>query len=334
MNFAFKSLEELKELIKSWQTNSKEVWDYFMNRIKNLDTKIDSFNYINESGFLEGKGTPLAWIPLWVKDNFCENGVPTTAASKMLENFVPPYDATLVKKLRESGMSSIGKCNMDEFAMGSSTENSAFKKTKNPWGKNRIPWGTSGGSAAAVAAGLVPAALGTDTGGSIRQPASLCWVVWFRPSYGRNSRFWIMPMGSSFDCPGTLTRTVKDAWILYNLMNGEDSLENTTINGHHTLGEDIWTKSDLKWIKIGIPKEYFEEGLDAWVRDTIQKAIAELKNLGAETVEVSLPMTKYAMAAYYIIIPAEVTTNLARLDGIRGIATVKMRFAKNYNNSI
>lgn len=317
MNFAFASLEEIVQKIKSGETTSKQVWDYFMGRIKKYDPQVESFNYINEKGLAEDSTTLLAWIPIGVKDNYCENGIPTTGASKMLENFVPPYDATLIKKMKQAGMSSIGKCNMDEFAMGSSTENSAFKKTKNPHGTNRVPGGTSGGSAAAVAAWLVPAALGTDTGWSIRQPASLCGVVGFRPSYGRNSRFGIMPMGSSFDCPGTLTRTVKDAGILYNIMNGEDPQENTTLPWQHTLSETIWTKKDLTGMKIGIPKEYFEEWLDAGVKETIEKAIDELKTLWAEVVEVSLPMTKYAMAAYYIIIPAEVTTNLARLDGIR-----------------
>lgn len=317
MNLAFKSLEELKELIISGKITSHEVWNYFMGRIEKYDAKVEAFNYINKEGFQERTDTTLSGLPLGVKDIFCENGIPTTASSKMLENFVPPYDASVIKLLKEAGMSSIGKTNMDEFAMGSSTENSAFKKTINPWGTNRVPGGSSGWSAAAVAAGLVPASLGTDTWGSIRQPASLCGVVGFKPSYGRNSRFWIMAMASSLDCPGTFTRTVKDAATLFEIMNGEDKLENTTLSGKTTIDSSIWSKTDLKEKKIGIPKEYFEEGLDAGVRKTINEAIDSMKSLGAEIIEVSLPMTKYAMATYYIICPAEVATNLARLDGIR-----------------
>lgn len=235
----------------------------------------------------------------------------------MLENFVPPYDATIIKKLNEAGMNSFGKCNMDEFAMGSSWENSAFLSTKNPHGTDRIPGWSSSGSAAAVAAGLVPAALGTDTGGSIRQPASMCWVVGFKPSYGRNSRFGIMPMSSSLDSPGSFTHTVRDAAFLYDIMNGEDTHESSSLAGKDTINPQIWETQNLKWVKIWVPKEYFEQGLDTWVKETIEKAIAEMKKLGAEIKEVSLPMTKYAVAAYYIICPAEVSTNLARLDGIR-----------------
>jgi aspartyl-tRNA(Asn)/glutamyl-tRNA(Gln) amidotransferase subunit A len=316
MNLAFKNIEELKELIKSGETTSREIWNYFMKRVEKYEPKVQAFNFINQNGLNESNEI-LGWIPLWIKDIFCENGVPTTAASKMLENFVPPYDATVIKKLKDAGMSSLGKCNMDEFAMGSSTENSAFKKTLNPWGTNRIPGGSSGGSAAAVAAGLVPAALWTDTWWSIRQPASLCWVVGFKPSYGRNSRFWVMAMASSLDCPGTFTRTVKDAATLYEIMNGEDRQENTTYAGHDTIDNTIWQKTNLQGKKIGIPKEYFEDGLDAGVRETINQAIQELKNLWAEIIDISLSMTKYAMATYYIICPAEVATNLARLDGIR-----------------
>ena len=316
MNLAFKSLEEIIELIKKWEVASKEVFDYFLGRIEKYDYKIQAFNYINKTWYNE-KQDWLFWIPLGIKDIFCEKGIPTTGSSKMLENFIPPYDATVIKKLKESWMSSIGKLNMDEFAMGSSTETSAFKNTINPWGKNRIPWGSSGGSAASVASWMVPASLWTDTWGSIRQPASLCGIVWFKPSYGRNSRFGIMPMASSLDCPGTLTRTVKDAGLLYEIMNGEDENENTSLPWKDIINQSIWEKNDLKGKKIGIPKEYFEEGLDKNVRITIEKAIEDIKNMGAEIIEISLPMTKYAMAAYYIIVPAEVTTNLARLDGIR-----------------
>jgi aspartyl-tRNA(Asn)/glutamyl-tRNA(Gln) amidotransferase subunit A len=317
MNFAFVSLEEIITKIKSQETTPRQVWDYFMGRIKKYDTQIEAFNFLNEKGLSEDTHTPLSGIPLWIKDIFCEKWVPTTASSKMLENFIPPYDSTVITLLKNAGASSIWKCNMDEFAMGSSTENSAFKKTHNPWHLEYVPGGSSGGSAAAVAAWLVPASLGTDTGWSIRQPASLCGVVWFKPTYGRNSRFGIMPMASSLDCPGTFTRTVKDAALLYDIMNGSDPQENTTLWGKHIVDPSIWSKNNLEGIKIWIPKEYFEEGLDTGVRNAIMQAVEEMKKLGAEVIEVSLPMTQYAMAVYYVLCPAEVATNLARLDGIR-----------------
>ena len=316
MNFKDYSLEELIKKIQAWDTTSKEVFDYFLGRIEKYENKIEAFNFINKKGYSE-QNWLLFGLPIWVKDIYCEKWIPTTGSSKMLKTFIPPYDATVIKKLKDAGMNSIWKLNMDEFAMWSSTENSAFKSTVNPWGTNRIPGGSSGGSSAAVAAGLVPAALGTDTGWSLRQPASMCWVVGFRPWYGRNSRYGIMPMASSFDCPGTITKTVRDAALLYNIMNWEDHLENTTIPGKDEIHPKIWDTKDLKWKRIWIPKEYFEEGLDNGVRKVIEKAIDDMKNLWAEIVEVSLPMTKYAIAAYYIIVPAEVTTNLARLDGIR-----------------
>jgi len=317
MNFKDYSLEELITKVKWSETTSKEVFDYFLWRIEKYDKKIQSFNFVNTDGFSASDDSTLGWLPIAVKDNYCEKWIPTRAASKMLENFVPPYSSSVIKKMNTAWMSSIWKVNMDEFAMWSSTENSALRTTLNPWGTNRIPGWTSWWSAASVAAGLAPAALGTDTGWSLRQPASMCGVVWFRPGYGRNSRYGIMPMASSFDCPGTITKTVKDAALLYDIMNGEDPLENTTIPGKDEINPKIWESQDLKWKRIGIPKEYFEEGLDNGVRKVIEKAIEDMKNLWAEIVEVSLPMTKYAIAAYYIIVPAEVTTNLARLDGIR-----------------
>ncbi|MDD3302831.1 MAG: Asp-tRNA(Asn)/Glu-tRNA(Gln) amidotransferase subunit GatA [Candidatus Gracilibacteria bacterium] len=313
---AFESLESIINKIKNKELSSKEVFDYFQKRIEKYDNKIEAFNYVNKN-FVEKNGTVLEGIPVGVKDLYCENGVLTTASSIMLQNFIPPYDATIIKKLNDAGMNSVGKLNLDEFAMGTSGENSAIRVTKNPWALDRIPGGSSSGSAASVAAGLCPVALGTDTGGSLRQPAFMCGVVGFRPGYGRNSRYGIFPMASSFDCPGTITRTVKDASIMYELMNGYDDFDNTTVEGKHIINKEIWNREDLKGIKIGIPKEYFEEGLDKNVRETINKAIKDLEDMGAEIVNISLPTTKYAIAAYYIIVPAEVSTNLARLDGIR-----------------
>lgn len=313
---AFESLETIIWKIKNKEIKASEVFEYFMKRIEKYDSKVEAFNYINKN-FTEKDDTLLAWIPIWVKDLFCEIWIPTTGSSNMLADFVPPYDSTIIKKLNENGMNSIWKLNMDEFAMWWSWENSAFKVTKNPWALDRIPGWSSSWSAAAVAAWLCPAALWTDTWWSLRQPASMCGVVWFRPGYWRNSRYGIFPMASSFDCPWTITRTVKDAGILYDLMNGADELDNTTVEWKHKIDEKIWDKNSLKWMKLWVPKEYFEEWLDKNVRDTINKAIEELKDLWAEIVEISLPTTKYAIAAYYIIVPAEVSTNLARLDWVR-----------------
>lgn len=311
------SLIEIIQRIQSKQTTPEQVWDYFQGRIAKYDTKIKSFNYINKNGLQSDINTPLAGAPIGVKDIFCETGVPTTCASKMLANFVPPYNASVIQKLQDAGFSSLGKLNMDEFAMGSTSESSYFQTTLNPYGTQRIPGGSSGGSAAAVAAGLCPASLGTDTGGSIRQPASMCNVVGFKPSYGRNSRFGVIPMASSLDCPGTFTKTVQDAGLLYDIMNGFDPKENTTIEGKDRIDPKIWETKDLHGVKVGVPKEYFEEGLDIGVKNVISEAIETLKKLGAEIKEISLPMTKYAIATYYILMPAEVSTNLGRLDGLR-----------------
>lgn len=311
------SLTQIIENIKTGKTTSEEVFQYFLKRIEKYDAKVQSFNFVNTSGLTQNTDTILAGAPIGIKDIFCETGIPTTCGSKMLEGFLPPYDATVIQHLKEAGMSSIGKLNMDEFAMGSTCETSYYRKTLNPWGTNRIPGGSSGWSAAAVAAGLVPAALGTDTGWSIRQPASMCNVVGFKPSYGRLSRFGVIPMASSLDCPGMFSKTVKDSGLLYDIMNWHDPKEHTSLNAKDIINPEIWNKKDLKWVKVGIPKEYFEEWLDEWVKTTVLEAINKLKELWAEIKEISLPMTKYWVATYYIIMPAEVSTNLARFDGIR-----------------
>jgi len=304
-------------MIDNKEITSRDVWNYFLQRNEKYNDELWAFLSIGLSDFVEKDATPLSWLPLWIKDIFCEKWIVTSAASDMLKDYAPPYDATLISKLNDAGMNSFGKCNMDEFAMGSSWENSKIKITKNPHGTNRIPGGSSSWSAAAVAAGLVPAALGTDTGWSIRQPASMCWVIGFKPSYGRNSRFWVMPMASSLDTPGTFTQNVKDAAYLYNIMNGHDSKEWTSLAWKDNIDMSSFDTNDLSWIKIWVPKEYFEDGLDNGVKESIITTIEQMKSLWAEIVDISLPMTKYAVAAYYIICPAEVTTNLARLDGIR-----------------
>lgn len=316
MNFRELSLEEIIKKLNSVEISRKEVFDYFIKRIEKYDSKVQSFNFINKD-WLNEKTWIMSWVPVAIKDIFCEKWVPTTCSSKMLKDFVPPYNSSVIENLVSEWMSSLWKVTMDEFAMWSTNETSAFKKAINPWWKNRIPWGSSGWSAAAVAAWLAPAALWTDTGWSIRQPASMCNIVWFKPSYGRNSRYWVMAMASSLDCPGTLTKTVKDSALLYDIMNGHDAKENTSLPGKDIVNPEIWNKKDLKWYKIWVPKEYFEDWLDEWVRNRIEEAITKLKELWAEIKEVCLPMTKYAVATYYIIMPAEVSTNLSRYDGLR-----------------
>ncbi len=319
MEFKNFSLTQIIEKIKTWETSKEEVFEYFQKRIEKYNDKLEVYNFINKDWLNKEaeKDSPLAWAPIAVKDIFCEKGVPTTCSSKILENFIPPYDATIIKKLKEASFSSLWKVTMDEFAMWATNETSAFKKAKNPWDLGRVPGGSSWGSAVAVAAWLAPASLWTDTGWSIRQPASLCNIVWFKPSYWRNSRYWIMAMSSSLDTPGTLTKTVKDSALLYEIMNGYDELEDTSLEWKDVIDPKIWEKKDLKWYKIWVPKEYFEEWLDLWVKQKIEEAIWKLKELWAEIKEISLPMTKYAVATYYIIMPAEVSTNLSRYDWIR-----------------
>jgi len=316
MEFKDLSLLEIIEKINSKKTSKEEVYNYFLDRIKKHDWDLNAFNYVNED-WLSKIDWKLAWVPIAIKDIFCEKNILTTCASKMLADFKPPYNATVIDRLEKEWMSSIWKVNMDEFAMGSTTASSAFKVTLNPHWTNRIPGWSSGGSAASVAAWLVPASLGTDTGWSIRQPASLCWVIWFKPSYWRNSRYWVIAMASSLDTPWTITKTVKDSAFLYEIMNWEDNLENTTIPWKDIIDPKIWDRKDFSWIKVWVPKEYFWEWLDDWVREVIEKAIDDMKKAWAEIIDIELPMTKYAIATYYILMPAEVSTNLSRFDWIR-----------------
>jgi len=259
---------------------------------------------------------PLAGIPIALKDNMAVSGKRVTAGSKILERYVASYDATVVKKLREAGAIIIGRTNMDEFAMGSSTETSAYFKTKNPFDRSRVPGGSSGGSAAAVGAGLVPAALGSDTGGSIRQPAAYCGAVGFKPTYGAVSRFGLFAMASSLDQIGPITRTVADAARVFDAIRGADPRDSTSTDADYgnLLNPDM---AAVKQLKIGVPKEYFIDGIDANVARAVESALDKFRRAGFSIKEVSLPHTQYALSVYYIIMPAEVSTNLARFDGIR-----------------
>lgn len=260
-------------------------------------------------GLLEG-------IPGAVKDNMCMEGTRTTAASKILDNYVAPYDATAVRKLREGGAVILGKTNMDEFAMGSSTESSAYRKTKNPVDPDRVPGGSSGGSAVAVAAGMAVFALGSDTGGSIRQPASFCGVVGLKPTYGRVSRHGLLAMASSLDQIGPFTGSVEDAAIVLSEIYGYDGMDATTAESEGKRFEE-YLSGDIRGLRIGVPKEYFSENLDTKVRAVAEAALERFRSLGAEVVDISLPHSKYALPTYYIIMPSEVSSNLARFDGIK-----------------
>lgn len=263
MSIEFLPLVELAEKIRSGELSQTQVREAFASRVRDLDSKIEAFNLVSEAFPDVDPNLPLAGVPIGVKDVFCEKDVKTTASSRMLENFSAPYESTVTKRLKAAGAVSMGKLNMDEFAMGGSGENSAMRITRNPWALDRIPGGSSSGSAAAVAAGLVPAALGTDTGGSIRQPASMCGVVGFKPTYGRISRYGVIAMASSLDTPGFFTRTVRDSALLYEITAGHDPLDSTSLDLPTTVDASIWNATDLKGVRIGIPKEYFVDGLEA-----------------------------------------------------------------------
>ena len=324
------SIKELVKKIQDKEISCVEVVDYYIKEIEKKEDKIDAFLLLQTEDALKkakeldekiAKGEKvgrLVGIPIAIKDNMCTRGVKTTCASKMLEDFVPPYDATVIKKLEEEDAILIGKTNLDEFAMGSSTENSTFKITKNPIDTTRVPGGSSGGSAAAVGAEMVPLALGSDTGGSIRQPASFCGIVGMKPTYGLVSRYGLIAFGSSLDQIGPFSMTVEDNAYLLNILAGEDELDGTTAKG---LDKKDYTEnidSGIEGMKIGIPKEFIEEeGLDPEIKDVILKDIEALRQLGAEVEEFSLPTTKDGLAPYYIISSAEASSNLARFDSIR-----------------
>jgi len=321
------TIAELRKLLDNREVKPRDILDDTYKRIDEIEERVGSFITITKniaykmseraegSIMLNGAGL-LTGIPVAVKDNMCTKGVLTTCASKILHNFIPPYESTATRRLKEQHYILIGKTNMDEFAMGSSTENSGLHVTRNPWDLNRVPGGSSGGSAAAVAAGECIAAIGSDTGGSIRQPASFCGVVGLKPTYGRVSRYGLVAFASSLDQIGPITRDVMDAAILLNSLAGHDPLDSTSApvdvpDFAKALGQDI------KGLKIGIPREYFIEGMDRDVEESVRLALLQLESLGAVIVDVSLPHTDFAIATYYLIATAEASSNLARYDGVK-----------------
>ncbi|HVR84837.1 MAG TPA: Asp-tRNA(Asn)/Glu-tRNA(Gln) amidotransferase subunit GatA, partial [Planctomycetota bacterium] len=317
----------IRQDILTRKTTATQVAERFLSRLAAIDPKVRAFLSVNKDAALAQakkvdeklargeKAGLLAGIPVAVKDNLCTIDAPTTCGSKILENYRAPYDATVVRRLREEDAVIVGKTNLDEFAMGSSTENSAFFTSRNPWNLQCVPGGSSGGSAAAVAAGMAPIALGSDTGGSIRQPAALTGTVGFKPTYGRVSRYGLVAYGSSLDQVGPFGRSVRDAALLSQAISGHDPHDSTSVNQPvpDFVGQ---LDRDTRGLRLGVPKEYFSAGLDAEIRTSVEEAIAKLVAKGATRIEVSLPMTEYAIAAYYIVAPCEASSNLARYDGV------------------
>ncbi len=322
-----KTIAELSKDLHKKKLSSKELTQFFLERIKRLDKKLNSFITITEDHALQaaekadqqyaaGKAGPLTGIPIAHKDIFCTDGIKTSCGSKMLDNFIAPYDATVVEKLKSAGTVLLGKTNMDEFAMGSSNENSYYGPVKNPWDVACVPGGSSGGSAASVAANLCLAATGTDTGGSIRQPAALCGITGLKPTYGRISRYGMVAFASSLDQCGPLTQTVEDAALLLNALAGFDERDSTSVN--QPVPDYTQTLNmPIDGVRIGLPKEYFQSGLNPEVAKTIEAAIQEYEKAGARIQEISLPNTHLSVPAYYVIAPAECSSNLARYDGVR-----------------
>ncbi len=323
-----KTIHEVSADLKAKKVSSVELTEATMDHLESIEPKVQAFITVTREEALEqaaeadkrlasGKDiTPLTGVPLAIKDLLCTKGIRTTCGSKMLENFVPPYNATVVEKLYAAGAVSVGKTNMDEYAMGSSTETSYYKKTKNPWNLNCVPGGSSGGSAASVSADQAFASLGSDTGGSIRQPAALCGIVGLKPTYGRVSRYGLIAFASSLDQVGPFSKDVEDCAIMMDAIAGHDPKDSTSaevvVPSYSTE-----MKKSVKGLRIGIPKEFFPEGLNKEVAEAVRKAIDELKKQGAEIVEVSLPASPYGLAAYYVLAPSEASSNLARYDGVR-----------------
>jgi len=328
MALAGLTIHELHDRLKKRGITSQQLTESVFHRIETVESKIQAYTTITrQRAMKEAEAadqriqsdqviTPLTGIPLAIKDNLCTRGVRTTCASKILENFVPPYNATVIAKLQDMGFVMTGKTNMDEFAMGSSTENSAFAVTKNPWALDRIPGGSSGGSAAAVAADLCIAALGSDTGGSIRQPASCCGVVGLKPTYGRVSRYGLVAFASSLDQIGPLTKDVTDSALMMNGIAGHDPMDSTSAD----IACPDFTRAlikDVKGLRLGMPREYFVEGMDAEVEQAVKEAVRLLEKAGATIKDIRLPHTSNAVATYYLLATAEASSNLARYDGVK-----------------
>lgn len=327
MNVHSLTMHELRSLLVRKEVSAVEMVTSFLERIDSLDAALNTYITVladsaleNARSFDNGVGdidaSPLAAVPLAIKDVICTKGVRTTCGSRMLNNFKPPYDGTVIERLRSAGAIFLGKTNMDEFAMGSSTENSAYGPTRNPWDTDRVPGGSSGGSAAAVAADLCSGSLGTDTGGSIRQPASFCGVVGLKPTYGRVSRFGLVAFASSLDQVGPIAKDVEDAALLLQVIAGYDQRDTTSVD--HPVPDYVsGLREPIRGMRLGIPREYFLEGMHPDVSAAVEKAIRTCRELGAETIEVSLPHTDFGVSAYYIIAPAEASSNLARYDGVK-----------------
>ena len=321
------TITQAKHQLLEKKYSAVELLDAVYKRIDAVDSQVQAYVHLTrdiarqqaeaaDKKLAAGEDAPLLGVPIALKDLICMKDTRTTCASHILENFVSPYDATVVKKLKAAGAVLIGKTNMDEFAMGSSNENSFFHATKNPWDLNRVPGGSSGGSGAAVSANECMAALGSDTGGSIRQPAAFCGITGLKPTYGRVSRFGLVAFASSFDQIGPMTKTAEDAAVMMNVIGGHDPMDSTSANVE--LPDFTSELSNIvRGLKIGIPKEYFAKGLDADVEKAVQEAIKTLESMGMQTVEVSLPHTEYAVATYYILTCAEASANLSRYDGVK-----------------
>ena len=310
------TVHELMEKVKNKEITIEEITKAYADRINEKEPEVNAFVSTRLDEAIAESKNPEAGIPIGIKDNICTKGIKTTCSSKMLENFVSPYDATVITKIKENNMPILGKLNMDEFAMGSSTENSAIKITRNPWNLNKVPGGSSGGSAAAVAANLVPWALGSDTGGSIREPASFCGIVGLKPTYGLVSRSGLVAFASSLDQIGPMTKDVEDSALLLNIIAGHDENDSTSVK-REKIDYTKNLKNSIQGMKIGVPKEFFGEGINPEVKKSLENSIEEYKKLGAIVEECSLDVSESSLAAYYIIACAEASSNLGRFDGIR-----------------
>ena len=321
------SAREMRAKLDSGETTAREIALAHLQRIQEVEKHTNAFlTVLGEDDVIaqadvadaliqSGNAASLTGIPFLIKDNISTDGIRTTAASKILDGYIPPFNATVVERLKDAGAIILGKGNLDEFAMGSSNENSAFGAVVNPWGKNRVPGGSSGGAAAAVAAGEAVIALGSDTGGSIRQPASLCGVVGFKPTYGTVSRYGLIAFGSSLDQIGPIARTVADCADTANTISGRDPLDSTSLDLEIDFAE--YLDRDIDGMRIGVPREYLVEGIEPGVRSAFEASLSVLEGLGAEIEETSLPLTDHALAVYYIIAPSEASANLSRFDGVK-----------------